>query len=130
MLLEYDMILMSLVIFLPGAFGLLLLLFPARATEAIRWWATFGSAAALVLSACLLIDYYAMLDSFSDRGIRSLHHPETSLDARADEAAWRAAAEPAPKSQLRNDMIAKRPWIPRFDIWYAIGVDGISMPLI
>lgn len=129
MFVEYDMILMSLVIFLPSAFALALLLIPGRYTEGIRWWATFGSAAAVVLSACLLIDYYAMLDSRSDRGVRSLHHPDTLLDARADEAARRAAM-PVPESQLGRDMIARRPWIPRFDIWYAIGVDGISMPLI
>ena len=24
----------------------------------------------------------------------------------------------------------KLPWIPRFDAWYALGVDGISLPLI
>ena len=129
MFVEYDMILMSLVIFFPSAFALALLLFPSRAVEAIRWWAAFGSAGAVVLSACLLIDYYAMLDSRSDRGIRSLHHPDTLLEARADEAA-RRADKPVPESQLGRDMIAKRPWIPRFDIWYAIGVDGISMPLV
>ena len=129
MFVEYDMILMSLVIFLPSAFALALLLIPSRAVEAIRWWALFGSAIAVVLSACLLIEYYALLDSQSDRGIRSLHHPDTLLDARADESARRAAM-PVPESQLGRDMIARRPWIPRFDIWYAIGVDGISMPLI
>ena len=129
MFVEYDMLLMSLVIFLPSAFGLALLIFPARAVEAIRWWATFGSAAAVVVSACLLIDYYAMLDSRSDRGVRSLHHPDTLLESRVDEAARRASKE-VPESQLGRDMIAKRPWIPRFDIWYSIGVDGISMPLI
>ena len=24
----------------------------------------------------------------------------------------------------------RHPWIPRFDAWYALGVDGISLPLI
>src|ERR1700676_3561276 len=102
MFVEYDMILMSLVIFLPGAFALALLLFPSRAVEAIRWWATFGSAAALVLSACMLIDYYAMLDSRSDRAVRSLHHPDTLLGARVDEAA-RRADKPVPESLLSRD---------------------------
>src|SRR6202048_15787 len=27
-------------------------------------------------------------------------------------------------------LVEKRPWIPRFDAWYALGVDGISLPLI
>jgi NADH-quinone oxidoreductase subunit M len=126
---EYDMLLLSVVIFLPSVFALGLLVFPSRAREAMRWWATFGSAAAVVASACLLIDFYAMLDSRSDRAIRSLHHPDTLLDARVDEAA-RRADKAVPEAQLGRDMIAKRPWVPRFDIWYFVGVDGLSMPLI
>jgi NADH-quinone oxidoreductase subunit M len=129
MMLEYDLILMSLVIFIPSIFGLLLLAFPKKAVEAMRWWTLFGSAIALVLSLCLLIDYYAMLDSRSDRGLRSLHHPATQLDARVDEAQRRASL-PVPEPQLDRDMVARVPWIARFDINYAIGVDGISMPLI
>jgi len=129
MFVEYDMILMSLVIFTPAAFGLSMLLFPRAWTEAVRWWALFGSAAALVLSICLFIDYYAMIDSRSDRGLRSLHHPDTLLDARLDESARRASGE-VPEAQLGRDMVVKRPWISRFDIYYSIGVDGISMPLI
>ncbi len=129
MFVEYDMLLMSLVIFLPSAFGLMLLLFPSRAVEAMRWWATFGAAVAVAMSSCLLIDYYSMIDSRSDRAIRSLHHPDTLLDSRVDEMGRRAAKD-VPESQLGRDMIAKRPWIPRFDIYYFIGVDGISMPLI
>jgi NADH-quinone oxidoreductase subunit M len=108
---------------------LLLLAFPKKAVEAMRWWALFGSAIAVVLSLCLLIDYYAMLDSRSDRGLRSLHHPATQLDARVDEAQRRASL-PVPETQLDRDMVARVPWIARFDINYAIGVDGISMPLI
>jgi NADH-quinone oxidoreductase subunit M len=128
-MLEYDLIMMSLVIFVPSVFGLALLLFPGRAVEAIRWWALFGSAVAVVLSSCLLIDYYALLDSQSGRGIRSLHHPLTMLDARADEA-MRRAAKDVPDQQLGNDWVARRPWIQRFDINYSIGVDGISLPLV
>jgi NADH-quinone oxidoreductase subunit M len=129
MLAEYDLILMSLVIFAPAAFGLATLLFPGRFVEGIRWFALFGSGSAVVLSSCLLIDYYAMLDSQSDRGVRSLRHPATLLDARADESA-RRLAKPVPEPQLSRDMVARRPWIARFDISYSIGVDGVSMPLI
>ncbi len=146
-MLEYDLVLMSLVIFAPTAFGLALLLFPKKAVESIRWFATFGAAAAMVLSFCLFIDYYAMLDSRSDRGIRSLHHPATTLDARMDEATRRAhpdakptekdeatatrKAEPGvPEPQLGRDWVAKVPWIPRFDINYSIGIDGISLALV
>jgi NADH-quinone oxidoreductase subunit M len=129
-MLEYDLILMSLVIFAPAAFGLALLAFPKRWEEAIRWFATFGAAVALVLSLCLFIDFYALLDSQSDRGVRSLHHPATQLESRVDEANRRANARPVPEPQLGRDWVAKVPWIPRFDINYSIGIDGISMALV
>src|SRR5258708_29210314 len=89
-MLEYDLVLMSLVIFAPAIFGLAILLFPKKAVESIRWFVRFGAAAAMVLSFCLFIDYYSMLDSRSDRGVKSLHHPATQLDARVDEATRRA----------------------------------------
>lgn len=128
-MLEYDLVLMSLVIFAPAAFGLALLLFPKHWLESIRWFATFGAAVAVVLSFCLFIDYYAMLESRSDRGIKSLNHPATQLDARVDEAA-RRAAQPVPEPQLGRDWVAKVPWIPRFDINYSIGIDGISLAMV
>jgi len=126
---EYDLILMTLVIFVPSAFGIVALFFPKRAVEAVRWWALFGSAITLALSLCMLIDYYAMLDSRSDRGVRSLHHPQTSLEARVDEAAYRGKRD-VPNMQLGRDWVARVPWISRFDINYAIGIDGISMALV
>src|SRR5262245_63914984 len=83
---EYDLVLMSLVIFVPAAFGLLALLFPARWVEGVRWWALIGSAATLILSLCLLIEYYGLLDRYSNRGMRSVHDSRSLLDAREDEA--------------------------------------------
>jgi NADH-quinone oxidoreductase subunit M len=126
---EYDLVLMSLVIFVPAAFGILGLLFPARWVEGVRWWALIGSAATLILSLCLLIDYYALLDSRSDRALRSLHDPKSLLDARVDEAMRREANETRDPVQGR-DWVASVPWISRFDINYAVAVDGISLPLI
>ena len=128
-MIEYDLVLMSLVIFAPAAFGLVGLLFPSKWVEAVRWWALIGAATALILSLCLLIEFYALLDSYSDRGLRSLHHPSTLLDARVDEA-MRRASLPTPEPQLGFDWVASVPWIQRFDINYAVAVDGISMPMI
>ena len=128
-MIEYDLVLMSLVIFVPAAFGLLGLLFPSKWAEAIRWWALIGTALTLILSLCLLIEYYALLDRYSDRGLRSLHHPEAELDARVDEAMWREA-NAVRKATEGYDWTASVPWIQRFDINYAIAVDGFSMPLI
>lgn len=128
-MIEYDLVLMSLVIFAPAAFGLLALFIPSKWTEAVRWWALIGSAATLILSLCLLVEYYAMLDTRSDRGLRSLHHPLNQLDARVDEAMRRETN--AERGAVQGyDWVASRPWIDRFDINYAIAVDGFSLPLI
>jgi len=128
-MIEYDLILMSLVIFLPAAFGAACLFFPAKWTEAVRWWALLGSGAALSLSLCLVSEYYFLLDSRSDRGVRSLHHPKTLLDARADEALRRASL-PVPEPREGYDWVGSAPWIDRFDINYSLAIDGISLPLI
>jgi len=126
---ETDLILMSLLIFVPGAFGLALTLFPSGRDEWMRWWALFGSAGALILSMCMLIDFYAMLDSRLDPGGRPLHSRLTQLDARSD-AALAAQNAPLPRPRLSNDFIARIPWIERFGINYALGADGLSMALI
>lgn len=128
-MIEYDLILMSLVIFVPAAFGLLALFFPASWKEGIRWWALIGSAVTLSLSLCLLIDYYALLDSRSDAGLRSKHHPKLTLNERADEA-LRRSYNGERQPPLADDWVASVPWIARFDINYAVAIDGISMPLI
>jgi NADH-quinone oxidoreductase subunit M len=126
---EFDLVLMSLVIFTPAAFGVLALFFPPKWVEAVRWWALIGSAATLILSLCLLIEYHHLLDSRSDRDQKSLHHRETLLDARVDEAMKREAN--ATRDSVQGfDWVASVPWVSRFDINYAIAVDGISMPLI
>src|SRR5690606_414672 len=119
---EHDLALMSLVIFTPLAFALGLLLFPARWQEPMRWWALLGTAATLALSLCLLIDFYAMLDSQSDQTMASRYSAANRLDARADEDARRAAAE-IPEEHLDYDMVGRRPWIKQFGIQYALGVD-------
>ena len=125
---EFDLILMSLVIFVPAVFGLMALFFPSKWVEGVRWWALIGSALTLILSLCMLVEYYAMLDTRSDRGIRSLHHPLNQLDARVDEAMRREAnGERGPVQGY--DWVASRPWIERFDINYAIAIDGISLQI-
>lgn len=128
-MIEYDLIMMTLVIFIPAIVGLSCLLIPSKYKELIRWWALIGSAATLCLSLCLLVEYYFLMDSRSDRGLRSMHHPKTLLDARADEA-MRRASMPAPEPRQGYDWVGTVPWIERFDINYSIGIDGISLPLI
>jgi NADH-quinone oxidoreductase subunit M len=124
---ETDLLWMSALVFLPMAFALGLLLFPARWVEAMRWWALFGTAGTLSISLCVVVGYYSLLDTRLDKSGRPLHAWQTNLDVRADQAAADAAKD-IPK-YLSDDWVARRPWISRFDADYALGVDGISLPL-
>src|SRR5262245_20958464 len=115
---ELDLIWMSLCIFLPSAFALILLFFPKVTEEYMRWWSLLGTAVTLVVSLFLFIDYLRMLD-------HNTNTPEASLLAsRVQELNLLAdAAEP----RNSDNMVSRYPWVPRFNIDYFIGVDGISM---
>jgi NADH-quinone oxidoreductase subunit M len=124
---EFDLTLLSLLVFLPAIFAVGLLAFPAKWTEGMRWWALFGSAAALSLSLCVLVDYYRLLDSDTTTGLPR-YGPTSRLDARADQAASDAAKD-IPK-YTPDDLVVRRPWIARFSAQFALGVDGISLAMV
>jgi NADH-quinone oxidoreductase subunit M len=121
---EYDLILMSLVIFMPTLFALVLLFFPRQSEEYMRWWSLLGTALTLVLSLWLFIDYLRMLDFHLDTAGR---YPGSSLQARHAQASLRTGAF---NPREGYDLFTRFPWISRFNIDYYLGVDGISMPLI
>jgi NADH-quinone oxidoreductase subunit M len=126
---ELDLIWMSLVIFVPTLFALVLLFFPRGTEEYMRWWSLLGTAVTLVLSACLFIDYHQMLEMNMDSTGRTTER--TSLMARHDEAVRREFTTNRDAGvRESNDMLSRVPWIPRFNIDYFIGADGFSMPLI
>src|SRR5262245_15174951 len=125
---EPDLIWLSLLVFLPAIFAAGLLLFPSRWAEAMRWWAVFGTAATLSVSLCVVVGYYNLLDTYPDANGFPRYGTATRLDSRADQAASDAARE-IPR-YLSKDWVSRRPWIARFDISYALGVDGISLPLV
>ncbi len=126
---ETDFLMMTLVIFLPSLFAVGLLTFPRGSAEWMRWWTLIGATATLILSLCVLIDFYDMLDMHLDRNGRPLHGEAGMLIPRADanEAANYASV---PRPRLSNDWVARRAWIPEFNIQYALGLDGLSMPLV
>jgi len=126
---ELDLINLTLLVFLPAAFALVLLVVPARFKEFMRWWALIGTAATLTLGLCRLIDYYTLLDSYSDRSVRSLYHPDTRLDVRSDQQAL-DAAQAVPRAYNSFDLLSRRPWVARFDIDFALAADGISLCLV
>ena len=125
---EIDMLLMSLVIFIPSLFAIGLLFFPKGTEEWMRWFALAGSAITLVISLFMLVDYVRLLDKAPTEGGRAAMHGEAaSLDARVHDSNQRDLRHDPPDSQ---DYVSRQPWIGRFNIDYYLGVDGISMPLL
>src|SRR5437899_3283755 len=128
---EYDLVLMSLVIFIPTVFALLLMLFPRGSENGMRWCALFGTALTLLASILMFISYLLMLDSYPpDRGETSTHNAGSNLDARAEKAAQAGAGVAKSESMSTSDWVARRQWIKQFNIDYYLGTDGISMPLV
>src|SRR5262249_161936 len=126
---ESDLIWMTVLVFLPAAFAAGLLIFPSRWTEAMRWWALVGTAGTLSISLSVVLRYSNLLARRLDKTGRPLHRVHPGPDNRADQAAS-GAAQPVPKAMLSDDWVARRPWIDLFQIQYALGVDGISLPLV
>ncbi|MFO0850595.1 MAG: NADH-quinone oxidoreductase subunit M [Gemmataceae bacterium] len=126
---EVDLITLSLQVFLPAAVAAVLLLVPSRFRETMRWIALIGTAAALTLGLCRLVDYYQLLEMRSDRSVRTMYHPDVTLDNRADQQAS-DAAQAIPRAVNSFDLLTRRPWVARFDIDYALGLDGISLALV
>jgi NADH-quinone oxidoreductase subunit M len=125
---ELDLIQLSILVFLPAVFALVILLLPSTWKTAMKWTAVFGTALTLTVGLCTLIDYYNLLDSRADRSTRRLYHPATRLDERAD--AQREVVVTGRGEYLSDDLVTRRPWVPQFDIDYALGVDGINLLLV
>ncbi|MFO0937023.1 MAG: NADH-quinone oxidoreductase subunit M [Gemmataceae bacterium] len=125
---ELDMFLLSALVFLPAAAAILLMLFPPKWKEAMRWFALFAMAGQLALSLCAVIDYYnRVLDLHSDRSVRTLYNHASMLDVRVEKQISDVANQRAYSS---IDMIVRRPWIEAANIYYSLGVDGINLSLV
>jgi NADH-quinone oxidoreductase subunit M len=126
---EVDFIWLSVLVFLPALFALVLFAVPVRFRELQRWVALIGTAATLTMSLCTVVDYYRVLEFQSDRDYRSLYHPATRLDERL--ARQQAeTARPVPGGFRSDDLVVCRPWVDRFDVNYTLGVDGINLSLV
>ncbi|QDU22944.1 complex I subunit 4 family protein [Urbifossiella limnaea] len=125
---EADLSWLTWLVFLPAAAAALLLVVPARWVEAQRWVALFGAAGTLSVSLCVAVGYDDAVGRQLGTTGRPGHAATARLDSRADFAAANSAkAVPEYRS---DDWVARRPWIDRFDAEYALGVDGISLPLV
>src|SRR5262249_53632518 len=127
-MLENDLIWMTLVIFVPTVFALILMLFPAPRDEAnkekwnnaVRWLALIGTALTLGISLGMFILYYQQVYDYH------LANPGGSLlSARAAAARTDAQAPGVPDAAPKpgSDWISIYPWISRFNIEYYLGID-------
>lgn len=131
---EHDLVMMSLVIFVPSLFALVLMMLPRSWNsvwvlfggweEAVRWWSLLGTAVTLVISLMIFIDYHnGVFRSKSDPNDK-----RDSILATRVAAMDETAARHGPISG--SDYVARVPWIDRFNIDYFLGIDGISLPLV
>jgi NADH-quinone oxidoreductase subunit M len=128
---DADLIWMSLVIFTPSVFALVLLFFPKGSEEYMRWWTLLGTGATFVFSAILFINYLGMLDRAPDPDAAKKEHKRPAASTSLAERAAKAADDRVHNRPSKSDdLVARYPWIARFNIDYFVGVDGISMPLI
>src|SRR5688500_7526753 len=106
---ERDMVLMTLVIFLPSICGLILLFFPKGSEEYMRWFALAGSGFTLLISLIIFIDFK-----------QDVIDPNISTDRAPDERlletrGLRVAEGLAPgksegRSRSASDWVARYPW--------------------
>src|ERR1700747_664578 len=99
---EWDLVLMSLVIFAPSLFAIVLLFVPPGKDEGMRWIALLGPAVTLALSLVMFNDYYRDVADFD------LNNPANSL------LSQRAQTADTEGRLSNHDWVARRPWISRF----------------
>src|SRR5262249_45913906 len=96
---EWDLVLMSLVIFVPSLFAIVLLFVPPGKEEWMRWIALFGTALTLALSLMMFNDYYRNVADFD------LNNPSNGLLSK------RALVADTEQRLSNQDWVARRPWI-------------------
>ena len=96
-MIENDMVLMTLVIFIPSLFAIALLFFPKGTENAMRWTALIGSAITLVLSLFMLVDYVRIVEHApTSQDQAAMHGDAATLDARVIAADHRKGQENPP----------------------------------
>jgi NADH-quinone oxidoreductase subunit M len=123
---EWDLWLMTLVIFVPSIAAMVLLFIPKGKEEVMRWVALFGTATTLMLSLVMFTDYQRYVNDF---GLNP-RDPDYRLLSNRAERADKSHVDADSRSLNDHDWVARRPWIEKFGIDYYLGADGISMALV
>ncbi len=125
---EWDVVWMSLVIFIPSVFALIILLIPRGWEETMRWVALFGTALTLGISLCMFINFHH--DTVEMTGAVTDPTGKSEASATLPYRAYKAETADLGDSQKSADWVARYPWIARFSVDYYLGADGISMALV
>src|SRR5260370_42403075 len=94
---EWDLVLMSLVIFVPSLFAIVLLFVPPGKDEWMRWITLIGTATTLILSLMMFNDYYRDVADFE------INNPSNGL------LSSRAASQNPEQKNPTADLGAPRP---------------------
>src|SRR5215217_1720805 len=118
---EYDLIWLTLLIFMPSLFALVLLFFPRGSEKAMCWWSLAGTAVTLGLAVAVFINYYqGVLDRNS---VLQTPSKETRESASLSSRVARMDKEEGSTAEINpTDYVARRPWIERFNIDYYLGI--------
>jgi NADH-quinone oxidoreductase subunit M len=129
---EYDVILLSLLVFLPMLFALGLLCVPRRYEGFMLWWSLTGTAATLGLAIAIFILYQANVLDFHMRGKEGTPDERLSrLNLSLERRIWKMDnSYGEPEQFSSSDWVCRYSWIRRFSIDYYLGIDGISLPLV
>jgi NADH-quinone oxidoreductase subunit M len=123
---ETDFVWMTVLVFAPCLFALGLIFFPRGAEKAMLWWTLAGTAVTLGVSIGIFMNFKSrVVDPAVAGKAEASVWAGQSLDARARIADADVASTPQ-----AEDWMSRTPWIPRFNIDYYLGIDGISMALL
>ena len=81
---EWDVVWMSLVIFIPSVFALVVLLFPSGYERAMRWWSLFGTALTLGVSLAMFARFWTDTIEFRAVQVNPKDRANISLAARVE----------------------------------------------
>src|SRR5947209_8635373 len=115
-----DDLLLTLLWLLPAAGALLVLFIPGRAETAIKGVSLAITLLTLVLTLVAYAAYVApggrASAPLAERAANNVLNPDSGGDEEGDKGA--------------HDLVARRAWIPYFNIQYFLGLDGISLSLV
>src|SRR5262245_8748341 len=115
-IIDWAVIWMSVVVFLPTAFALVLMLFPNGREAAMRWWALLGTAATLGVSIGLFFHFKHDVIDFRGVDVNPVDQREAREMASLGGRAAYVENLPVGTARQLEPWLSRYPWIQRFNI--------------